>query len=94
MARIVRVARTARPFGEGRAPARPYGINERLARMGSRNLGGNWDGRLARCNRLSSHSTNLSELTHPELLSFPFQTYGTACALKRLPPTNQGQTKE
>ena len=72
MARIVRAASTARPFGEGRAPARPHKVSIRPACMGSRHLGGNWDnGRPARCNRSSLHSAKLSERTHPETQSFP-----------------------
>ena len=64
MARIVRAARTARPFGEGRAPARPHKISRRPTSMESRHLGGYWDnGRLARCERTYWDNGRLARCT-------------------------------
>ena len=58
VARIVRAARTARPFWEGRASARPYRIS----------------GCPARCNRPASHPANLRERTHSKTRSFHIST--------------------
>ena len=93
VARIVRAARTARPFGEGRVPARLRRINGRPTHMGSRHLGGHWDnGRLARCTRPSSHPTNLSERTHSKTLSLYTSTRNRLCP--QTPSVNQRRAKK
>lgn len=93
VARIVRAARTARPFWEGRASARPHRINVHPTRMESRHLGGYWcNGHLGHCTR-PLLSIQLSERTHPETLSFPTSNLRNSLR-PQAPSANQPRAKE